>query len=103
MPFSKFLFLGCFFPPSPIFFPFLYISNYKTRSFYFSLCRSVQSTLGVADSVGGTPPSPSARRRWQPWRDKEGFCLPKGATSHERCETCFFQLVCSPSIPEHPL
>lgn len=68
-------------PPPGLFFfflfPFLYISNYKTRSFYFSLRRNVQSQPSVDDSVGGTPPSPSARRRCQPWHHEKDFAFLK--------------------------
>lgn len=43
-----------------IFSPFLYIPNYKPRSFYVSLRGSVQSQAGGGGSVGGTAPSPWA-------------------------------------------
>lgn len=102
MPFSKFLFLGCFFPPSPCFVgffpPFLYISNYKTRSFYFSSRRDVQSKPSVDDSVGGTPPSRSALRRWQPWHHQRDFAfrevppLPSGGKRPPR----------APALTHHP-
>lgn len=64
-------------PLPPYFFPFLYVSNYKTRSFYFSLSRNVQSKPSVDDSVGGTPPSQSALCWWQPKHHKKDFAFLK--------------------------
>lgn len=46
--------------PHLYFSPFLYISNYKTRSFYFGLRGAVGSRAGVGGSAGGTAPSRSA-------------------------------------------
>lgn len=58
----------------------------------------VQSEPSVADSVGGTPPSPSAPCRWQPWHTGENFafCIP------QEMRIGLLHLPCSPSIPEHP-
>lgn len=79
MPFSKFLFLGFFspHPPPRSFFPFLYVSNYKTRSFYFRRAGALAAASGDT-AVGGTPPSPSA---------PPGFCLP-GAGASQECWKC---------------
>lgn len=75
MPFSKFLFLGCFspHPPPRSFSPFPLYSQLQNKKFLSPLVPRQPS--GDA-AVGGTPPSPSA----------PAFCLPGAAASQERWE-----------------